>query len=324
MVKDLMMKSSILILLSIFVILTLSGCEMLLVFNENRQAGSSQSSQSSSSQSSLSSSSFSSSSSSSSSSISSISYLNYVVYVSVSGNDSNNGTNQPVRTIQQGIERAYHYSREIIYIEQGTYREAVNIKYNNLGLFGGWSSDFSTQSGYSTIDGSTFSDSLIYATNLSSIWIAGFILQHSTNSVKRGCGIQFYSVDYSVVSNTIIRWNENNGAAGTGAVMSIYESGNNSFYVTVMSNHASNGAVIEFWLSSYNTIGGEIAYNTAADYSGIYMDYCSDSAIQAYVHSNIAGSAGVGGVLITPVSSYNMQVTNNVISNYPSNTVWRD
>ncbi|MCX8095947.1 MAG: Ig-like domain-containing protein [Spirochaetes bacterium] len=279
------------------------------------------------------------------------------VYVSTSGNDANLGIskNLPVRTIQKGLEIAGQYGIRNVLVSSGSYTpgnglnstdSGVVITNNNINLAGGWNITFTSRTGYSLLDGMNNLYHIILSTNVSNIFIDGFIITKglangSSDIEVIGGGVFFSNVSHSVISNCII---SNNSASyyggGIGLMYShsniiisniitfntnndkgggIYlEGANNNLIASIfISNISLEGGGI-FINSSYgNTISSSIISNRATSYGGgIYLFFSDNNLIQSSSIANNTSSSSGGGIYIENSSGNTVRST--IVSNSSS------
>lgn len=232
------------------------------------------------------------------------------IFVSTSGNDANDGSSsaKAILTIQTAIDLAKANNCINVYVTAGTYVQGagllnshtnnnyagVNIQnIDNMNLLGGWNSDFSSQTGYSTLDGANGASSnkhIIWVQDSTNFTINGFVIINGNANTGNwplncGGGVFFTNVQFSLLTNCIV---SNNTATICG------------------------GGVF-LWYSDYNTISGNILYNTADYGGGIYLGG-DNGTIYGFVYNNIA-SAG-GGIYLNGVNNtisgsfYNNTATN--------------
>lgn len=222
------------------------------------------------------------------------------IYVSTDGNDANDGKTcaNAVLSIQNAIELAVSYGYNNVYVEAGTYMQGAGLsnsmvanKYagikingaNNINLIGGWDNGFSTQSGYSILDGTGTSPyHVIWVQDLTNFTINGFVVQNGDANLSSppqhqcGGGLYFKNVSNSLIINCII-----------------------------YNNHASCGGGIYMQNCDHNNIDGNIHNNIATeDGGGIYFKNGGTNTISGSILSNIANING-GGVYIFNTSTNN-------------------
>ncbi len=87
-----------------------------------------------------------------------------IIYVAKTGDDNNPGTKtSPMKTIQEAINKAAASGFTGIYAATGVYKNGdgllddgqngMTITNNNLQIIGGWNNTFTSQTGYSELDG---------------------------------------------------------------------------------------------------------------------------------------------------------------------------
>ncbi len=275
-----------------------------------------------------------------------------IVYVSTSGSDDNDGSiAQPFKTIQLAIDAIKGSAATNVYVQTGVYilgsglssnsNSGVYIDSNNINLSGGWDSGFSSQTGFSELNGGGTINHVIFAENVSNLLINGFIIQNGNGSSGYGGGIYFNNVYNSLITNSIITNNtaSYNSTMG-GAGLSI--SGNNNKISAIVCNNISSvdfgggiyisgksnyincivygnsggqwGGGININNGSYNTILGTISNNSSTMYGGgiaIYNGYFNN-IVGASVVNNSANHHS-GGLEIRLGS--NTIITNTLIAN---------
>ena len=213
-------------------------------------------------------------------------------YVNIAtGNNSNPciSTAAPCRDIQEAINKAN--AGDAIKVAIGRYLFSSNPSPNvaiigkNLTLSGGWASDFSSQTGASTIDGANVNNGILIISG--TVTVENFIVENSISSnsgaiyivsgnltLKRstlrnnvatsnGAGI-FVDNGAVTVINSTISGNRANGAGG-----GIYAANNSGASVTIQNstiayNQASRGGGISRTTGSYSLTNTIVANNTSS------------------------------------------------------------
>ena len=195
-------------------------------------------------------------------------------YVSPDGNDQNIGTKEfPLLNIQTAVNRTYVIWEDDIptnfniYVKEGVYKPGAGLNPINVGLFfsdypyerhlinlsGGWNKDFSSRTGYSTLDGTNGLYHILWVGH--PVKMANFILKNgrATGSTNYNAPIvssdeynpKFISARFtsggglfllastSTFSNIIIM---SNTSVSNGRQVSIYGGGNTLFINTLSSN----------------------------------------------------------------------------------------
>jgi Zn-dependent metalloprotease len=141
--------------------------------------------------------------------------LGAIWYVSTTGSDSNScvAPASPCATIDEAIVRAA--ANDTIKIATGTYMgsgiEVVNIA-KGVTLSGGWNASFTTQSGYSTIDGQGERRGVLVSG--SPVVIDRFRIQHGFMPVDLGSGAGIHNSGSLTLSNSIVSDNVSETRAG--------------------------------------------------------------------------------------------------------------
>jgi hypothetical protein len=241
-------------------------------------------------------------------------------YVNITtGNNSNSCTSiaAPCRNIQEAIDKAS--DGDTIYVSSGRYLFSTNSTPNvviinkGLRLSGGWTSDFSAQTGASTIDGANVNNGILAiagttivenfivenstSSNSGAIYIVNgnFTLKRSTlrNNVatSNGAGIFLDNGALTVINSTISGNRANSSGGG------IYASNNSGTSVTLQNstiayNQASAGGGISRTNGTFNITNTILANN-----SGTSSPDCSGTIAQANYNiiENISGCSITSG-----------------------------
>ena len=213
-------------------------------------------------------------------------------YVSIAtGNNSNSCTSTaaPCRDIQEAINKAS--AGDSIKVANGRYLFSSNPTPNvviinkNLTLSGGWTADFTSQNGASTIDGANVNNGILIISG--TVAVENFIIENSISSnsgaiyivngsltlkkstlrnnvaTSNGAGIFVDNGTVNVINSTI-SGNQANGAGG-----GIYAANNSGASVTIQNstiayNHASRGGGISRTTGSFNLTNTILANNTSS------------------------------------------------------------
>lgn len=248
--------------------------------------------------------------------VSNVSYIS-ALYVSPSGNDNNSGVKtSPFFSIQRAVDLAAQFGIQTIYVAQGTYKPGTGLNIpassndysgvylssnnNNLSLYGGYDTAFSSRPGLSVLDGQLTLTHVVELYNNSGVRLDGFVLCNGkasgtgNNSFGGGLFLQM-GVSYSTVTNCVI--SNNNAVTNGGGVYVGINSYNNNFYGEVCYNQSAQGGGM-FMNSSQNYIYGKIHHNTASDSGGgLYLNTCSSYSLFSSVYNNSAVSNGGGAAL---------------------------
>jgi parallel beta-helix repeat protein len=294
-------------------------------------------------------------SNSSSTNLTNVYCFDNAVYVATDGNDSNHGTiYDPLKSVQAGVNKAYSLGVMNVKVKQGVYTPGNGLNSSSVGvvlsnmisLLGGYNSDFSSISGFSTFDGGNLLNHVIVITNttnvikLQNIRIIGGSNTSTTYPDNHGGGILIANVT-SLVSfyNVMVYNNYSLFGGGIGVV----NSSNRIVFVSpveIYGNVSSNGGGIAFSqstnnvtapdninISSNNSIYGggvsvidskvslgslvRVRYNSSQFGGGIYLTNSSNSEIYAQVYGN---SANYGGGLYL-YNLRNTTISGSVYSN---------
>lgn len=273
-------------------------------------------------------------------------YSTTAIYVSTSGNDANDGLSpaNAVLTIQDAILLATNAGYNDVYVEAGVYIQGAGLSnnvagnnyaginivvINNINLVGGWSSDFSSQSGYSILDGENSLCHIIWADELTNLTINGFVVCNgNANGISphsRAGGIYFKTANYSVVTNCII---SNNTASENGGGLYLMYADNNIIRASVNNNIVSyNGGGLFLNNADNNTISGSIYNNTASWFGGgLFLFNVTNNIISVSVYNNTASRDG-GGLFLdnADTNTFSGHITNNTAgTGYLGGGVWID
>lgn len=245
------------------------------------------------------------------------------IYVATNGNDTNNGftVHSPVKSVQIAISNAVVFGLNKVHVAQGVYTpgaglnssiSGVVISNNNVQLFGGYSADYSTRTGMSTLDGT---NGLYHVINSSAFFVLidGFIITrgkaNSTNADSCGGGIYSSGAYITITNSTIV----SNFAASGGGIYFPSTGSFSSIRCNIIYNTATNGGGINT-CAMYTTVSATISNNYAyGNGGGIYIDSIATFAnISGNINSNTTVSSG-GGIYMT--HSIWTSISGNVCSN---------
>lgn len=267
-----------------------------------------------------------------------------VFYVSQTGSDDNSGTNstEALKSIQEAVDKASEITnttKVVIKVEKGVYTAddenlttsytnnvGLSITRGNLQLMGGYSSDFKSRTGYSTIKDDSYNSlyTMVGVWNVSDFVIDGFIIQGGDNynddmEEEGGGGIRLVNVDNCVINNCIIQSNETENAGG-----GIYLVGNSNYISAIVRYNEvdypySKGFGAGVYVSgNYNKIGGQIIDNDY--YSSSYTVYGGGICIASNSYNNeisadiLHNEAKYGGG-VALYYAYNTIVSSTIIHN---------
>jgi len=204
---------------------------------------------------------------------------NYYVNIAT-GNDGNSCTSPalPCQHIQQAIDKAG--SGVTIFVATGTYTGTgtwVSNVNKSISILGGWNSDFTTQTGYSTIDGQSTRGGIFFqgsAENLISTALDNFILINGRHSGTN----RTLTIDHA---NAIITDIEIRNGSGVG--FSLWEGQATLDSVSV---HDNSGGGLESYDSTLNIKKSAIYRNSG---SGIHLTNTTNASIE---NSTISGNSG--------------------------------
>lgn len=189
-------------------------------------------------------------------------------FVATTGNNSNtcDTAASPCQTINGALNKAQTQNGDIILVASGTYTDipgyVVSIT-KNVSIYGGWDSTFSTQSGFSTVDGQNkYSDISVNTTG--NVLLDHFSV-YNGNTTYNGGGVYILSGSISIENSTISH--NSSGIYGNGG--GIYISGSSSLNLnnsTVTANSATNsgGGLFDTTTGTITLNNTILAGNTAA------------------------------------------------------------
>lgn len=227
------------------------------------------------------------------------------VYVATNGNDTNSGASvsEPVLSIQKAVSNVLALGAADVYricVGLGVYTPGsglndsgpgVLITNNNIYLAGGYSSDFSTRTGKSELDGTNGLIHIINISGAANIVIDGFIVENAYYSYENGAGFLVANSTNSLIENCVISNNRATNGHGGG----IYMSGQ----FNVVSNCM-------------------LAFNYASGRGGGMETTCNGIILDSVVSNNIGSSYGGG---LSVLASY---FTNDsiIIANRTTNSAY--
>lgn len=180
----------------------------------------------------------------------------------------------------------------------------------NLTLRGGYDLTFTSQSGYTILDGGAAGTNTVMVMQyLTNIKLDGFAVTGGTNMFSNGGGASLFRVYNSCISNCIF---SNNYATNGGGLSLLYS--DNNIIDAVFTNNRSkyNGGGMYSYYGSSNVIRGTIIKNYCSLLGGGFgLWYGSSNEISAAVVNN--NSAVVGGGISLYLSGMNL--FNGLISN---------
>lgn len=284
------------------------------------------------------------------------------VYVSTSGSDANSGTNaaNPMLTIQLAVSNAAVKGLTNVYVAQGIYKpgaglnsidNGIRINLNNIHLYGGYSSDFSSRPGKSELDGTNGLDQIVIIFYAQNILIDGFVIRNGNADNSCASGLFLYGATNCTVTNTVISNNYGNSLGGgiyiadsVGNTISaeiLDNSGNsgggiyldggvvsNTFDCVIARNIArgGNGGGILVYNSRWNTFTGTIVSNNTLQFGGgISLSGCHSNTINATVAQNMSTNSG-GGMFVSGCRYLTIQgqIVSNTANAGSGGGIWFD
>ena len=243
-----------------------------------------------------------------------------VIYVATNGNDTNSGTDPslPLLTIQKALDQGVSNGISIIRVQSGTYTpgrglngslQGIKIGMNSLNLTGGWDNTYSSSPGTSVLNGQLVLNNVIYAENVSSLFLSGFTVcgGYAVNAAgtfpeQAGAGLYLSNVSGGFISAVV----SNNTAYLGGGICLL---GNNNIIAGYISgNHAVTGGSYGFGggifaMGNSNSVSADIVSNDAADSGGgVFFTEATNGMISGENYMNTAGTNG-GGIYLSD-SSY--------------------
>ncbi len=209
-------------------------------------------------------------------------------YVDIAtGNNSNSCTTPaaPCRNIQEAVNKAS--AGNVIHVTSGTYYFSTNGSPNvviinkNLGLSGGWNTDFTVQEGASTIDGAMVNNGILVISG--NVTVDNFIVQNSTSS--NSGAIYEVNGDLTLRRSTL----RNNRATSNGGGIFL-----------------DNGTLTVI----NSTISGNTAYGSGG---GIYASLNSGASVTLQNSTLAYNTASTGGGIKQANGTYH--ITNTIIAN---------
>ena len=197
-------------------------------------------------------------------------------YVSPTGNDSNTCSTPATSclTINNAVTKAQ--PGDIIFVASGVYygtsTSVISIG-KGITISGGWNSTFTTQSGYTTVDGQDSRNGIIISAASSSgqVVIERFVVQNGYGAT--GAGIYASNGTTAIIKNSLIKGNHSTGnGGGIGAATANLVLTN----VTISGNTADAKGGGLYFDSYYNLMTLNVNYatiadNTSSDGGGVYF-----------------------------------------------------
>ena len=237
-------------------------------------------------------------------------------YVTPTGNDNNNclGPGTACSTISGVTNKPAFVSGDTIFLAEGTYLGSPSqplIITIDMNLIGGWDSTFTSQSGFSTIDG----QNLQKIVNVGSAVTSSFdrlILQNATSPNNFHQGAAVFNSGTLTISNSIIQ----NSAANYGG--GIYNEGNLILNNAVIRNNASTAQAGEgggiynvgSLILNNSTVSGNISLPGFSSF-GIGNSNGTVTLNSSTVSGNTGGILNWNG----SVTLNNSTVSNNTVTN---------
>ncbi len=244
------------------------------------------------------------------------------IFVSSSnGDDSNEGTNRyiPLKSISAGIQRAEETGYLTVNIDTSSYTETVSMdsNANNIQIYGGWSPDFTSITGTTTLQSD--SDIVFTITGASGITLRNLsITNNSYNSANETAVLKVSNSTGIVLDN--ITANGTNDATNPSHAIWVYSS---SVSLTNSTLYGGNASSSKSALYIVNSSGIDINNCSSIDGGsygnpqyGIYLDQVTDCTIE---ENNI-----ISGGYSNTGETYGIYVTNNsnveITGNYSINS----
>ncbi|MEK6793849.1 MAG: hypothetical protein AABZ39_03680, partial [Spirochaetota bacterium] len=217
---------------------------------------------------------------------------------------------------------------------------------NNLRVIGGYDAAFTTQTGYTALDGlnaSAISNRIVFIENLTNLTFDGFVIRGGGKNIGTpmldGAGVYAMSVGQAVFTNIIVSNNyavfggggvfnnctntvvdgifSGNVASNSGGGVCVIAGDNVRLSGSLSNNFASNsGGGIITWISINCSVNSLAVNNTAAIGGGINIYGCSNTIVNASVSNNRAYDAGGG---VCDIVGRNNILSGVVSSNYAVN-----
>ena len=216
-------------------------------------------------------------------------------YVNIAtGNNSNSCTSiaAPCRNIQEAINKAS--DGDTIYVTSGRYLFSTNPTPNvviinkGLRLSGGWTSDFSAQTGASTIDGANVNNGILAISGTTIV--ENFIVENSTSS--NSGAIYIVNGNFTLKRSTL----RNNVATSNGAGIFLDNGALTVINSTISGNRANgSGGGIYASLNSASSVtiqNSTIAYNQASSGGGISRTNGTFNLTNSIIANNIGSTSG--------------------------------
>jgi hypothetical protein len=216
-------------------------------------------------------------------------------YVNITtGNNSNSCTSiaAPCRNIQEAINKTS--DGDTIYVTSGRYLFSSNptpnvvIMDKGLRLSGGWTSDFSAQTGASTIDGANVNNGILSISGTTIV--ENFIVENSTSS--NSGGIYIVNGNFTLKRTTL----RNNVATSNGAGIFLDNGVLTVINSTISGNRANgSGGGIYASLNSGTSVtiqNSTIAYNQASSGGGISRTNGTFNITNTIIANNISSTSG--------------------------------
>lgn len=238
------------------------------------------------------------------------------IYVSMTGNDTNAGTDKtlPVLTIQTAIQKAVSNSLSAIYVAEGIYtngmgllsftnadgstNSGVVISNHNLLFYGGCDTNtFEPQSGhYSVLNRGGKQDHVVEMKNSTNVALYGFIIMGGYASgpdpfSPTGGGLLMTNSHNCIISNSIFTNNRGWNGGGIGLI----DSSRNTIYAGFYTNifGGSGGAVYLGTSANLNYFSVNVVNCSSANAGGgFYFNNAHSNVITGMVMSNVSQDGG--------------------------------
>ncbi len=229
-------------------------------------------------------------------------------YVATTGNDSNDCASaaSPCATINGGLGKAA--AGDTIKVAAGTYTGTGAVAVfivKSITLSGGWNVNFTSQTGFSTVDGENVMRGIDISTTSFNVTIERFIV---INSYSAGYGSAIYASPQSFSPDSTLTIRN-----------SSFHHNFNSQYGTIYTKNVKNLDII-------NTTIGE---NRAGDGGGLFIDNSFQAILQNVTIVNNSALSNfyidnTGGIVFNPYADYeggaNLSINNSIIANNSANT----
>jgi hypothetical protein len=239
-------------------------------------------------------------------------------YVSTTGSDSNDclSPSTPCEHIQTVLDAPGFVPGDVVLVAEGTYTDSILLRYNAF-VSGGWDASFTSQIGYSTLDGEDTRQSIsfIAGTNYNDVEIENFIIERS----RGGYGGAIHLEDgILTLNNSIVQNNEqvvSNSCGGAICVEDYSTLNLNNTIIQENNSVSSGGAIYLREQSNLYMNNSTLLNNHTDDVGGGINTYSNSNSTIEISDSTISGnSAGYGGGVSIYGSNQNVTIRNSTIS----------